>query len=181
MYHDVVLWMMKRDLLVVLHLRVRIVATREVKIRVREMRERWLRRRKGGRVSKRVEGVHRDEEEEVNWMGGVYYDFPTNGVYRRPNHSSGSKDAREDMENEADDNEGTDSEDDDEGGREEDGQAGDDEDSGWDTSLEGGDVDIGDLTPCIISDPGRATPLERRWLAAMSVGKDPEIVRRFEL
>jgi hypothetical protein len=42
-----------------------------------------------------------------------------------------------------------------------DGQAGDDEDSGWDTSLEGGDVDIGDLTHCIISDPGRATPLER--------------------
>jgi len=32
----------------------------------------------------------------------------------------------------------------------------------------------------IISDPARATPLERRWLAAMSDGKDPEIATRFE-
>ena len=32
----------------------------------------------------------------------------------------------------------------------------------------------------IISDPARAKPLERRWLAGMSEGKDPVIVRRFE-
>jgi len=70
----------------------------------------------------------------------------------------------------------------DEHGREEDEQADDEVDSGWDTSLEeAGEVDIDDLSPSIISDPGKATPLERRWLAAMSVGKEPEIERRFEL
>ena len=32
----------------------------------------------------------------------------------------------------------------------------------------------------MISDPARATPLERRWLAGMSEDKDPHIVKRFE-
>lgn len=33
--------------------------------------------------------------------------------------------------------------------------------------------------PDMIADPGKPTPMERRWLAAMSIGKDPEIVTRF--
>ena len=178
MYHDVVLWMMKRDLLVVLHLRVRIVATMEVKVRVREMRERWIRKReRGGRIAtsmeEKPERLSREAEAgDVNVSGGVYYDFrngPGDGIYRDRN-TTASKDA-------ADNNGGTDSEDADEAG-----ELGDGEDSGWDSSLEeGGDVNIGNFTPSIIFEPGKATPLERRWLTAMSAGKDPEIVRRFEL
>lgn len=172
MYHDVVLWMMKRDLLVVLHLRVRIVATTEVKVRVREMRERWVRKRKRrDRIATSIEEKPErlSEADDVNVSGAVYYDFrngPGDGVYRDRN-TKPPKDAE-------DRNGGTDSEDTDE---EDVG-----EDSGWDSSLEeGGDVNIGNFTPSIIFEPGKATPLERRWLTAMSAGKDLEIVRRFEL
>jgi hypothetical protein len=123
----------------------------------------------------------------VNRLGSVYYDFPNgprNGVYhRRHIHTTGSKDVREDLTDEEDDNGGADPEDEDEDEEDDDDEQSDDaEDSGWDTSLEeGGEVDIDDLSPSIIFDPGKATPLERRWLAAMSFGKDPETVRRFEL
>ena len=188
MYHDVVLWMMKKDLLVVLHLRVRIVATMEVKARVKGMRERWIRRRtRRRRIVERVDEEERHgkagDEDDVNRLGGVYYDFHNglrNGMYR---HHNRSKATHENLTDEEDDNDGADPEDEEEEEeREEEEQSDDDDDSGWDTSLEeGGEVDIDDLSPCIISDPGRATPLERRWLAAMSVGKDPEIVGRFEL
>jgi hypothetical protein len=37
------------------------------------------------------------------------------------------------------------------------------------------------LEPSIINDPGTASPLERKWLAAMSEGKDEYIARRFAL
>ena len=37
-----------------------------------------------------------------------------------------------------------------------------------------------DALASMIPDPGRATPLERQWLAAMSEGKETYIVRRFE-
>jgi len=185
MYHDVVLWMMKKDLLVVSHLRVRIVATMEVKARVKRMRERWIRRR-----ARRVAEVERHGkaggEDEVNRLGGVYYDFHNgsrNGIYRhhnRHNHPIGSNDVRENLTDEGV-NDATDAEDEGEE-REEDEQSDDEDDSGWETSLEeGGDVDIDDISPSIISDPGKATHLERRWLAAMSSGKIPGIVRRFEL
>jgi len=36
------------------------------------------------------------------------------------------------------------------------------------------------LLPTMIHDPGRATPLQRRWLSAMSEGKDASVARRFE-
>ena len=51
LYHDVVVWLLKRDMLVTLHLHIRIVATRELKARVYEARERARarRRRKRGR------------------------------------------------------------------------------------------------------------------------------------
>jgi len=192
MYHDVVLWMMKKDLLVVSHLRVRIVATMEVKARVKRMRERWIRRRaRRGRIAERAAegGRHgkAGDEDEVNKLGGVYYDFHNGsrkGIYRhhsRHNHTIGSNDAREKLTDEGVDD-AADPEDEDEGEREQDEQSDDEDDSGWETSLEeGGEVDIDDISPSIISDPAKARPLERRWLAAMSVGKVPGIARRFEL
>ncbi len=35
LYHDVVIWMLKREMLITLHLRVRVVATKELKLRVK--------------------------------------------------------------------------------------------------------------------------------------------------
>jgi hypothetical protein len=46
-------------------------------------------------------------------------------------------------------------------------------DSSWDT-------DNDKNSPSIISDPARATPMQRRWLSAMSEGKDPYVAKRFE-
>jgi nitrogen permease regulator 3-like protein len=72
----------------------------------------------------------------------------------------------------------------------------DDDDEG-DTSASGGvgvgngDVSVNgsggaglgedNLNPEIISDPSQATAQQRRWLAAMSVGKEPRVARRFAL
>ena len=50
----------------------------------------------------------------------------------------------------------------------------DEDNVGWGTAED-------TVTPSMISDPGTASPLERRWLAAMSEGKDEHIARRFEL
>jgi hypothetical protein len=36
------------------------------------------------------------------------------------------------------------------------------------------------IAPTMIGDPGRATPLQRRWLYAMSEGKAPHVAKRFE-
>ena len=47
----------------------------------------------------------------------------------------------------------------------------------WDEYYQSGG---NDSIASMIADPARATPLERRWLAGMSEGKDPYIVRRFE-
>lgn len=57
----------------------------------------------------------------------------------------------------------------------EDGTEESDEDNvGWGTAED-------TVSPSMISDPGTASPLERKWLAAMSEGKDEYIARRFEL
>jgi len=50
----------------------------------------------------------------------------------------------------------------------------DEDDSGWDTTED-------HLWPSMINDPGKATPMQRRWLSAMSDGKEPAIAKRFEL
>jgi len=50
----------------------------------------------------------------------------------------------------------------------------DEENIGWGTAED-------TLSPSMISDPGTASPLERKWLAAMSEGKGELIARRFEL
>ena len=38
----------------------------------------------------------------------------------------------------------------------------------------------GDLRPSFIAEPSRATALENAWLADMSEGKDPRIVKLFQ-
>jgi hypothetical protein len=49
----------------------------------------------------------------------------------------------------------------------------DDSNSGWDDEED-------HTTSTMIDEPGKATPMQRRWLTAMSDGKDPHIAKRFE-
>ena len=151
LFHDVILWMLKRDLLVTLHLRIRIVATRDLKIRVR-LRKRVKRnqveasengRKDSGhptwlslslqsarRYSRRVSSVesHTSELSELNLK-----DDPDDGEPSISEDSDSTPDAAED-----------------------------------------------DSTPSMINDPSSATPLQRQWLSAMSEGKDADIAQRFE-
>ncbi|KAL1749236.1 nitrogen permease regulator of amino acid transport activity 3-domain-containing protein [Schizophyllum fasciatum] len=160
-YHDVVLWMLKRGLLIRLSLRIRIVATRELKERARL--------RKHQRV------LHTLEPEEVApvnpalrrpsalpWLSlspktAHSYSFP--GRVRASESRVSAMVIREDetekMEDEDDDvfeenGEGVTSEEDDDGG-----------------------------AASIVSDPSQATPLQQLWLATMSEGKDEHIAHRF--
>lgn len=57
MYHDVVSWMLKRDLLIILHLRIRVVATVEIKERVWAKRQEKLRRK--GLAASTLKKAHR--------------------------------------------------------------------------------------------------------------------------
>jgi hypothetical protein len=55
-------------------------------------------------------------------------------------------------------------------------------DSDWNEDMDGsgleGDSDRN--SPSIIHDPARATALQKKWLSAMSDGKDPSVAKRFE-
>ncbi len=173
MYHDVVLWMLKRDMLVPLHLRIRIVATRELKLRVKAARDLKAARKQvlGGKLQDPNSVV--DETHVTTKFPSKSTLFPRNngskfgGRFQRkllvePGQSDTSdltshKDRDdEDQENRSDNSEA------------------DDEDSGWCTNED-------QLTPSIIYDPGKATPMQRCWLAAMSDGRHPDIARRFAL
>ncbi|KAG5635964.1 hypothetical protein H0H81_009533 [Sphagnurus paluster] len=178
MYHDIVLWMLKRDMLITLHLRIRIVATRKVKLHVLIERQNALARKAGARerfrkrVTLELRDSTDDEDIDLSPSGTTWLQLSPKAAHRhsrRQSIESGQeKMARPVVEsNEAGDAEkrATDEDETDEL---------DDHDSGWDTTED-------HLRPSMISDPGRATPLQRRWLAAMSDGKDPHIAKRFQL
>lgn len=182
MYHDVVLWMLKRDMLITLHLRIRVVATRRLKIRVRNERERALARRAGELKDRQYSRLRQELEATED-----DYDFdltlPTAAAWlalsprssrrqsRRQSNESGQH-GQIDIETmdglESGDNNEKRSTD------EEVSDELDDIGSGWDTAED-------HLRPSMISDPGRATPLQRRWLLAMSDGKEAHIAKRFQL
>ena len=56
-----------------------------------------------------------------------------------------------------------------------------DEDEEFDFGGERWDRREDDGLPTIISEPGQATPLQRKWIEAMSEGKEREVVQRFQL
>ncbi|PPQ65267.1 hypothetical protein CVT26_000227 [Gymnopilus dilepis] len=177
MYHDVVLWMLKRDMLITLHLRIRVVATRELKLRVKAQRELKASTKSAGR-----------SERQKNQRQGADYDeiISPNGTGRKSSFllspRGANQFARRFSSKESRRSEISELNFESEGAamlrvEEETGYSSDsdrqvDED---DTSLANAEQ------PSMINDPGKATPLERRWLSAMSEGKDPAIARRFEL
>ncbi|KAF5392037.1 hypothetical protein D9757_003212 [Collybiopsis confluens] len=244
-YHQVVLWMLKQDMLIVLHLRIRIVVTPDVKRVVREMREQGRRRRmstnkvRGGGGNGNENGSRRTSMSSIgaevnvrkrwrtktkmkktrgrvalrsNLDDGVYdeqssghgvswlalspksaREYSRNG--RRGGASSdseGSKLSELILDDDDDEDEDQDQEGEDKRGEEEAVDDDDEDDQGRISESVGEKGDLGEEVeeeeeagsenePSMINDPGRATPLQRRWLNAMSQGKDPMIKRRFDL
>jgi len=180
MYHDVVLWMLKRDMLVTLHLRIRIVATRKLKIRVRIAKENALAKKAGGTgmrehfrsgLRQELEAAGGDSDDlDLSPLYGTPYLSPSPRAARRYSRRGSSELLPTEEIDETDEIQNSRSATSDQEGSDEP----DDVDSGWDTAED-------HLLPSMISDPGRATPMQRRWLAAMSNGKEPEIVKRFQL
>ena len=176
MFHEVVRWMLQRDLLVILHLRVRIVVPASVKARVRHRREEL-----------RENGWHTDEELRTGRhraradSGGSEGDF---GLFDEPpwytrrgpgsQHSGASiRGAIEppileeglELDEEIDDEEAQSVEEAEAASRREEEDDEEEED---------------DNETSILADPGRATAVQRRWLQAMSEGKDELVTRRFD-
>ena len=196
MYHDVVIWLLKRDLLVTLHLRVRVFATAELKARVREKRERALARR--GRIRARSQSMSTDtkgdgKKEVGNNGDGAAPDHSPQDYWFNMSPRSARRQTRKMSPPQASRRERsmsdaqplkTQKEHVGEPGIEEE----DDDtlfDDGLDIESSSGIGDNAsekwdDLLASMIPDPARATPLERQWLAAMSEGKDTYIARRFE-
>lgn len=171
LYHDVVLWMLKRDMLITLHLRIRVVATQELKLRVRLAKDSALKNKK--KSTRKFRGL----EREMGSHGAVRVAWlslsPTSA--RKYSQRIPSTDSAHTELSELDLQEEEDSEPD--GGPDDDEEPSESEDEGDDSGL---DVLEDNLAPSMINDPGRATPLQRRWLSAMSDGKEPYIARRFE-
>ncbi|KAJ4475492.1 nitrogen permease regulator of amino acid transport activity 3-domain-containing protein [Lentinula aciculospora] len=285
LYHHVVSWMLKRDLIIVLHLRIRIVATPAVKALVKAQRDNANARRSKGKDKKMKEKEKREKKEmhmtatddtkpelergrerkrstpALTSLTTVHSASPSNlnsnadslaserGIalfslpkqdqdHNRTNNGfhwlsmspksarKYSQDARvtpttrstltrvpssdsshsahsaqsklsELILDEADDDDGLrlsgslDMSDQDGDGvqdnKEKSGQVddavGDDEDEEEETEPDA-ETDTGSQNvdvPSMIKDPGRATPLQRRWLNVMSLGKDQILTRRFEL
>ena len=232
-YHDVVVWLLKRDLLVTLHLRVRIVATIELKEKVRVKRE--LARARRERIRRRSGSVN-GRKGLLDVVAAGAGSGSGSGVGGGNNGATGVK-PRRDSESKASDGGAPDSspveywmsmspksarrqarrismspsarsgttrrerslsllyglaeKDKRQGGREgfeEEEEEEEEEDVFLDEEMDVASLDTDEARaqawdearPSLISDPARATPLERQWLAAMSEGKDASIARRFQ-
>lgn len=162
--------MLKHDLLYTLHLHVRIVATSELKVRVRETHERKLelvggRQIRTGRSSKLLE-VESPIDKRPGNPGIAWLSLSPKSARRYsrriPSVESelGSEVSMSYADKEKDEEDVT--------------EESDEDNVGWGSAED-------TISPSMISDPGTASPLERRWLAAMSEGKEEHIARRFEL
>jgi hypothetical protein len=170
--------MLKRDMLITLHVRIRIVATHELKLSVRLAKDRSQARNVAGRKERGHSRLRQELEVEDLDGSGISPQSATGIAWlslspksarrysrRLPSNDSGSSTRGErpmrDADHEQVQGDGDEYESDNE------------EDVEWDIAED-------HLWPSMISDPGRATPLQRRWLSAMSEGKDPYIAWRFE-
>ncbi len=182
MYHDIVHWMLERDLVMTLHIRIRLVATRELKMRVRYRRQQnlmrkstWSRKRTN---TQRLEELDLDTSYMITQPTSSFPWLPPSPKAARKytRRLSSTENGRESAALELDGRLGGKFRDqvffDDE---DEDGASSlDGAESGWESSEDS-------LVPTVVEDPGRATPLQRRWLSAMSEGKEPQIAKRFAL
>lgn len=175
LYHDVVLWMLKRDLLITLHLRIRVVATAEIKYHVRMQRDMQRSKRSRRRLSSfgAISDTLPDIRGNLPPVGRLSWLSLSPKSARRqtrrlPSIGSGySRTSELLLDDDSDD--GFDFDDENEKDADDSDEAG----VGWGTEED-------TLTPTMISDPGRATPLQRKWLSAMSEDKEEHIAYRFD-
>lgn len=185
MFYDVIRWMLQRDLLVTLHLRVRIVVPAALKARVHR---RWEELRETGWQTEEEDRFRERRHKARTDSRGSDGDFGLFGSpawYTRRGPGSQNNVANmgevigppileegiqldEEMEDEMED------EDEEEVAPAEAEAAHRTEDS--DETEE----DYEDTDTSILADPGRATSVQRRWLQAMSEGKDEQVMRRFD-
>lgn len=164
-----VLWLLKHDLLHTLHLRIRIVATTELKARVRQAHERKLERQRGiQHRGRRGSGLRVLNEDLVDYDNSLKKQRVT-WLPRAHHYSKRMSSVESELSKASEMSMSSIDEDDEEGTTEE----SDDENVGWGSAED-------TFWPTLISDPGTASPLERRWLASMSEGKEEHIARRFE-
>lgn len=172
MYHDVVLWMLKRDMLVTLHLRIRVVATVELKCRVKEQRK--------SKMAQRFGKINPDGRMRSDSNGDAYPSNKSTSLFpsgnplqfsRRISSNESSRSEISELNFQTEDMiDGVDNPSDFISSNSEP----DEDDSGWDTTED-------HVGPSMINDPGKATPMQRQWLSAMSEGIEPAIAKRFEL
>ncbi|KAJ7475742.1 nitrogen permease regulator of amino acid transport activity 3-domain-containing protein [Mycena latifolia] len=169
LYQDVVLWMLKRDMLITLHLRIRIVATVRLKERVKFTKGRTRDKKSGGRKghSKLRNQLDTDGDQSPPSVSWLSLSPKSARRYSRLPSVGGSRSSRLSeliLEDDSGDSAGK---------RREDEETAESQDEIDNQSGEENEASM-------ISDPGRATPLQRSWLSAMSDGKEPHIARRFE-
>ena len=179
MFHEVVRWMLQRDLLVTLRLRVRIMVPAQLKARVRHRREGLRESRWHTEVDDafrpRPHRARTDSGGSEGDFGRLFDELPW---YSR--HGSGSQNSsasiREvieppileegiELDEEIDDEEAQSVEEAEAASRREEEDDEEEED---------------DNETSMLADPGRATAVQRRWLQAMSEGKDELVARRFD-
>ena len=178
MFHEVVRWMLQRDLLVTLHLRVRIVVPASLKARVRHRREEL--RENGWHAG--VDDAFRPRRHRARTdSGGSEGDF---GLFDEPpwytRHAPGSQhngaSIREAIEPPILE-EGIELDEEIDGEEEE---SADEAEVASPSQEEEEEEEGDDNETSILADPGRATAVQRRWLQAMSEGKDELVTRRFD-
>jgi hypothetical protein len=179
MFHEVVRWMLQRDLLVTLHLRVRIVVPASLKARVRRRREelresRW--RTGAGDVFRTRRHRARTDSGESEGDFGLFDELPWYTRRAPSSQHNGSSSIREVIEPPIL-----------EEGLELDEEIDEEEDESTDESEaasrreeEEEEAEDDDNETSMLADPRRATAVQRRWLQAMSEGKDELVTRRFD-
>lgn len=185
--------MLRRALLVVLHLHIRIVATGELKERVRAAWEARRARRRRGRGGGRDrvgdnDGSHDGEGERkegfsvetaedsspINWLSmspkSARRHTRQLSADRHKSHSRSASRSRNREGSEKPPGGVA-------GGAYEDEERLSEDDSQEEDIYEG---EENNDYPSMITEPARATPLQRRWIAAMSDGKPEGVRRQFE-
>ena len=187
MFYDVIRWMLQRDLLVTLHLRVRIVVPAALKARVHR---RWEELRETGWQTEEEDRFReRRHKARANSRGsdGDFGLFDSSAWYTRRGPGSQNNVANmgevigppileegiqldEEMEDEMED----------ENEEEEEVAPAEAEAARHTEDSDETEEDYEDTDTSILADPGRATSVQRRWLQAMSEGKDEQVMRRFD-
>ncbi|CAL1716895.1 unnamed protein product [Somion occarium] len=191
-YHDVVAWLLKHDLLISLHLYIRIVATHEMKDNMALKRSRALEKRRKDFESCSDDGPS-DAGEKLMQMGAkeiprdkgavsesspvdYWVSMSPKSARRQTRHLSPAP-APPHPQDDHSTSQGPSSVSEKGYG---DMDEEDEEEDPEEAIFREFDASYGDIRPTIITEPGRATALENIWLAIMSEGKDPQIVSRFQ-